>query len=65
MARAFLEHVQTGTPLSDLELASARAVIGKLVRSSDGDTSRIAELAVGWVLRNPTPTPLVKPGYRR
>jgi hypothetical protein len=65
MARAFLAHVQTGTPLAEPQLASARTIVDGLVRKASGDTARIAELAVTWVLHNPRPVLLPKPVYRR
>jgi len=65
MAHAFLAHVQTGIPLGGPELASARTIVDDLVRRGEGDASHMAELAVAWVLRNPTPVPLAKPRYRR
>jgi hypothetical protein len=65
MARAFLTHVQSGTPLAGAELADARAIVDGLARKGDGDTRRLSELAVAWVLRNPTPVPLARPDYRR
>lgn len=65
MARAFLEHVRTGTALSEVDLANARTIVHDLLHTGNGDTSRMAELAVAWVLRNPTPTSLTKATYRR
>ena len=65
MARAFLAHVQTGAPLAELELASVRALVDGLLRREASKTTRMAQLAVTWVLRNPTPTPLATPTYHR
>jgi hypothetical protein len=64
MARAFLAHVQTGTPLTERDLARARTLVAGLVHGAAGETSLMAELAVVWVLRNPVPTPLARPTYR-
>ncbi|MCC2333779.1 ankyrin repeat domain-containing protein [Cellulomonas wangsupingiae] len=65
MARAFADHVATGTPLPDADLAEVRTAVDDLVRTGSGATARLAELAVAWVLRNPDPRPLDAPGYRR
>jgi hypothetical protein len=65
MSRAFLAYVQTGTPLADPELATARAIVNALVHHGGGDTARMTELAVAWVLRNPIAAPLARPPYRR
>ncbi|WP_456789877.1 ankyrin repeat domain-containing protein [Cellulomonas sp. P5_C5] len=65
MARAFAEHVATGTSLPDPALASAQSITDTLARKGRGDTNRLAELAVAWVLLNPAPVPLGRPDYRR
>lgn len=64
MADAFLEHVQTGEPLSPPDLAEAAAIVAEVKRES-GDTARMAELAVRWVMQNPSPVKLNPPSYRR
>lgn len=64
MADAFLEHVQTGEPLSPQDLAEAAAIVAEVKRES-GDTARMAELAVRWVMQNPHPVKLNPPSYRR
>ena len=60
-------------------LASGRALPAEVVREaqtialafgegsngSEGDTGRLAELAVTWVLQNPEPVALASPGYKR
>jgi hypothetical protein len=64
MADAFLQYVQTGEPLSPPDLAEAAAVVAEVKRES-GDTARMAELAVRWVMQNPDPVKLNPPSYRR
>jgi hypothetical protein len=64
MAQAFLTYLETGISLAETDLASLRTIV-RQARAGAGDTDRMAELAVAWVLQNPTPTPLAKPDYRR
>ena len=64
MADAFLDHVQTGEPLSPPDIAKAAAIVAEVKRES-GDTARMAELAVRWVMQNPDPVKLNPPSYRR
>ena len=65
LARAFSGYVATATPLPADELASAESIVDTLARKGRGDTRRLAELAVEWVLLNPVPVPLAEPAYRR
>jgi hypothetical protein len=66
MADAFLEHLQEGNPLSSAELAAAGEVVTKVkCKSGDTNTMRMAQLAVAWVLQNPTPISLEPPAYTR
>src|SRR6185369_6978042 len=62
MADAFLEHLLEGNPLSASQLAAAADLVKEVKRKS-GDTERMAELAVAWVLQNPTPMTLDRPAY--
>jgi len=64
MADAFLEHLRGGNPLSPPELAEAAAIVTEVKRKS-GDTARMAELAVKWVIQNPEPVKLQPPSYQR
>jgi hypothetical protein len=64
MAQAFVTYVQTGVPIAETEIAGLRAIISE-ARAGAGDTDRMCELAVAWVLRNPQPAPLTTPAYRR
>jgi hypothetical protein len=64
MADAFLEHVQGGNPLSPPDLAEAAAIVAEVKRES-GDTARMAELAVKWVMQNQHPVKLNPPSYQR
>ena len=65
MATAFGEHVAGGVALPTPDLQAARAIVQDLVRRARGDTSRMAALAVAWVLAHPPPIALATPGYRR
>jgi hypothetical protein len=67
MADAFLEHVRGGMPLSTQDLREAETVVAELKRTSgdSGDTRRLSELAVKWVLQNPQPMKLDPPNYDR
>jgi hypothetical protein len=65
MADAFGRYVGAGNPLSPSELTDAATVIQEVKRRS-GDAARLCELAVAWVLSNPTPIALESPPpYRR
>ncbi len=64
MADAFLEHLRGGKPLSPPELAEAAVIVTEVKRKS-GDTARMAEFAVKWVIQNPEPVKLKPPSYRR
>jgi hypothetical protein len=64
MADALLGHIQASNPLSPPHLSEAASIIADVKRRS-GDTNRMAELAVAWVLSNPTPIKLEPPSYKR
>jgi len=64
MADAFARHVASGTPLKDVELDEARRLVSE-IKSGDGDTDRLCQLAVEWVALNPRPMALPKPAYDR
>jgi hypothetical protein len=64
MADAFLEYVQRGHRLSPPDSAEAAAIVAEVKRKS-GDTSRMAQLAVKWVVQNPNPLKLEPPSYQR
>lgn len=64
MADAFLSSVKQGKPLSAVELAEAEELVKEVKRKS-GDTARMCELGVKWVVDNPTPLKLPSVGYRR
>lgn len=65
MARAFLEFVRTGNRLEAKEDRDAEAIVESLLTRRDGDTDRMVELAVNWVLRNRIPVPTGNVGYQR
>ncbi|MGK9170920.1 ankyrin repeat domain-containing protein [Inquilinus limosus] len=64
MAEALLGHVQMGHPLPPAHVAEIAGIIAEIRRIS-GNTGRLAELAVAWVLANPTPVKLEPPPYSR
>jgi len=64
MAEALLGHVRTGHPLPPADVSEIAGITAHLPRSSS-NTARLAELAVAWVLANPTPAKLEPPPYRR
>ena len=64
MAVMFLQHMQDANPLPPNELAEAVRLIAEVQRKS-GDTDRLCELAVKWVLLNPEPIALRAPSYKR
>jgi hypothetical protein len=64
MCDAFLAFVRQGTPLSSSDLAEAE-VLAKEVKRGSGDTDRMSELAVNWVIDNPTPVKLGTVEYKR
>lgn len=61
---AFLEYVQRGKKLSPPDLEEATVIVAQVKRKS-GDTARMAELAVKWVMQNPQPIKLEQPSYKR
>jgi len=65
MADAFLQHIRSGTPLSDSALAEADRTIAEAKGRIGDDTVRLRALAVDWVTSNPAPLPLPQPTYRR
>lgn len=65
MAQAMVLYVQRGTSLGQVEIAEIESIVKALVEQSGAGNDRLAELAVSWVLRNPQPLPLEKPGYQR
>ena len=67
MLDALILHFGSGVPLSGPLLNEAAAIAKEIRRSGDGDEelSRLCELAVVWVLENPTPVLLKKPDYNR
>jgi len=64
MADAFLEYVRQGHELSPSDFGEASAIVAEVKRKS-GDTSRMARLAVKWVVQNPEPLKLEPPSYQR
>ena len=67
MVDAFADYVTQGLPLSAELLAEVRGIVND-VRSGEGEQRalyRLSELAVAWVVENPTPIVLGDVGYRR
>lgn len=64
MADAFLTFVKEGAQLSSAELKEAEEIIKEVKRRS-GDTERLCELGVKWVMGNPSPIRLPAVGYNR
>jgi hypothetical protein len=65
MADAFASFVGTGQGLAQNELEQVRAIIRDLKKDQNGDTDRMAELAVKWILQNPNPVKLGHQAYDR
>lgn len=64
MAGALLGHVRTGHSLPPPDISEIAGILAHIRRDS-GNTGRLAELAVAWVLANPTPVKLEPPPYNR
>jgi hypothetical protein len=65
MASAMAGYVQRGIPLGAAEVAEIKSIVRSLVERRGAENDRLAELAVAWVLANPTPLALDKPSYER
>lgn len=65
MAGAIADYAQRGTPLGRTEVAEIESIVRSLVERNGEGNERLADLAVAWVLRNPQPLALRKPGYER
>jgi len=67
MLAALPVHLGSGTPLPADKLSEVQG-LARMLRSGRGDGQqvlRLSELAVDWVVLNPTPVPLKAPDYRR
>ncbi|MBO9566010.1 MAG: ankyrin repeat domain-containing protein [Niastella sp.] len=64
MADAFLVFVKQGEPLSASELTEAATIVNE-VKQRSGDTARMCELGVKWVMNNPSPRQLPLVEYKR
>jgi hypothetical protein len=65
MAEAMAAYVQRGAPLGPGEVAEVESIVRSLKGQRGAGNDRLAELAVAWVLKNPQPLALEKPGYQR
>jgi hypothetical protein len=64
MADTFLTLVSSGKGLGQTELKEVRSIIREL-KKRNGNTHRMAELAVKWVIQNAAPIKLGKQPYDR
>ncbi|WP_343674524.1 ankyrin repeat domain-containing protein [Chitinophaga sp.] len=64
MADAFFTFVQAGNALLPAELEETATIV-KEVKRKAGDTDRMLELAVKWVVANPAPIKLSRVEYKR
>jgi hypothetical protein len=64
MADALLALFGQATPLPAAVLDEAGTLVARIKRK-DGEPARLAQLAVEWVLLNPTPAALAEPAYGR
>lgn len=68
MLNALLRYFTLGKPLSENELKEAKKLASDIRAQGDDEdfiTERLCELAVLWVLSNPSPIALEKPNYNR
>jgi len=64
MVDALLGHLGSGTSLPAEQLDAA-AVTAKAIKQKSGEPARLCEMAVHWVVCNPTPVALPAVDYRR
>lgn len=64
MADALLTYLGSGKPLPPVKLKDAADMIGEIKRKC-GDTRRLCQLAVEWVVLNPEPIALPTPLYTK
>lgn len=64
MADAFWDYTKQGTPLSAIEQEEIESII-KALKQKAGETNRLCELGVQWVVNNPLPLSLASPAYKR
>lgn len=66
MLRALRRYLAMGQPLDQADMQKEKELAGRVAGGQDYDASAgLAELAVAWVLRNPTPITLGEVSYRR
>ena len=65
MADQFLEFIKQGQQLSIEEIGEVQSIINEVKRKRDDKVNRLAELAVKWVVQNPTPIPTPPLPYDR
>ncbi len=63
MAQSLLNMLQHENSLEDLDIQEATSMVRKV--KSDGSSSKLAELAVKWVNKNPSPLSLEPQSYSR
>lgn len=64
MAKALLAHIASGNPLRAADQERAARAVAE-IRTREGATGELCEIAVDWVALNPEPTALAKPEYDR
>lgn len=64
MSDTFLDFMQQGKPLLSTDLTEATDLV-KDIKQKSGNTDRLCELAVKWVLNNATPIKLTVVDYKR
>lgn len=64
MAQHFVQMLKQGMPLSSEEIEEASNIVGS-IRTIDGRSQRLAQLALAWVKKNPAPLLLDKVAYKR
>jgi len=64
MAQHFVQMLHQGIPLPSEDIEEANNIIGSM-RTIDGRSQRLAQLALAWVKKNPAPLLLDKVSYKR
>ena len=66
MVKALPRYFRMGHPLAKNVLLETEQIVKAVVmQEGDEQLARISELAVQWVIQNPTPITLISPSYRR
>jgi hypothetical protein len=65
MVTSFYDFIQYGKQLSSDESNELAKIVKEITRKNDSQINRFSELAVKWVLNNPTPINLPQINYER